>query len=87
MGAIPTGTSVYSGKTISSGADLAINGAPPAFSEPLHVGRPNIGNPELFLQLTREMLDRRWLTNNGPLVIEMEQRVASYLRVKHCVAM
>jgi dTDP-4-amino-4,6-dideoxygalactose transaminase len=78
---------VYSGKTISSGADLAINGAPPAFSEPLHVGRPNIGNPELFLQLTREMLDRRWLTNNGPLVIEMEQRVASYLHVKHCVAM
>jgi len=76
-----------SGKTIASHADLAINGAPPAFAEPLHVGRPNIGDPELFLRLTREMLDRRWLTNNGPLVLELEQRVASYLGVRHCVAM
>jgi dTDP-4-amino-4,6-dideoxygalactose transaminase len=76
-----------SGKTIASRADLAINGAPPAFVEPLHVGRPNIGDPELFLRLTREMLDRRWLTNNGPLVLELEQRVASYLGVRHCVAM
>jgi hypothetical protein len=76
-----------SGKTIASRADLAINGAPPAFAEPLHVGRPNIGDPELFLRLTREMLDRRWLTNNGPLVLELEQRVASYLGVRHCVAM
>jgi len=74
-------------KTIASKSDLAINGAAPAFAEPLHVGRPNIGNPELFLRLTREMLDRRWLTNNGPLVLELEQRVASYLGVKHCVAM
>jgi dTDP-4-amino-4,6-dideoxygalactose transaminase len=74
-------------KTIASHADLAINGAPPAFVEPLHVGRPNIGDPELFLRLTREMLDRRWLTNNGPLVLELEQRVASYLGVRHCVAM
>lgn len=33
------------------------------------------------------MLDRRWLTNDGPLVKEFEQRVADYVGVKHCVAM
>ena len=74
-------------KKISSSLDLAINGAPPAFSEPLHVGRPNIGEREQFLQLTGEMFDRRWLSNNGPLVLEFERRVADYMGVKHCIAM
>ncbi len=31
------------------------------------------------------MLDRRWLTNDGPLVGEFEARVASRLGVRHCV--
>ena len=33
------------------------------------------------------MLDRRWLTNNGPYVQELEQRIAAMVGVKHCVAM
>lgn len=74
-------------KTIRSAADLAIHGAPPAFAEPLHVGRPNISNRETFLRHVEEILDRNWLTNNGPLVQEFELSVASYLGVKHCVAM
>jgi len=74
-------------KKIESENDLAINGAPPAFDQPLHVGRPNIGSREAFMKLAGEMFDRRWLTNNGPLVQEFEQRVASYHGVKHCVAM
>jgi dTDP-4-amino-4,6-dideoxygalactose transaminase len=74
-------------KQISSYNDLAINGAPSAFAEPLHVGRPNIGNRETFMRLAGEMFDRQWLSNNGPLVQEFEQRVANYLGVKHCVAM
>jgi len=74
-------------KRISSPRDLAINGAPPAFSEPLHVGRPNIGSAEAFLAMASEMFDRRWLSNNGPLVQRFEQRVAAELGVKHCVAM
>ncbi len=48
------------------------------FHEPLHVGRPNIGNRERFLERTGQMLDRLWLTNNGPLVQEFEQRIADY---------
>jgi dTDP-4-amino-4,6-dideoxygalactose transaminase len=74
-------------KKIHSPADLAINGAAPAFSEPLHVGRPNIGDRDQFLRLAGEMFDRRWLSNNGPLVVEFEKRVADYLGVKHCIAM
>ena len=81
------GEVVTSTKEIASAADLAINGAHPAFSAPLHVGRPNIGDREKFLQLTGEMFDRRWLSNNGPLVLELERRVADYLGVKHCIAM
>lgn len=74
-------------KNIRSSHDLAINNDTPAFKQPLHVGRPNIGNQEAFLKLVGEMLDRRWLSNNGPLVQELESRVAAYHQVKHCVAM
>lgn len=74
-------------KIIRSKADLAINGAPPAFDKPLHVGRPNIGNREAFLARVNQILDNQWLTNNGPMVQEFERRIADYLGVKHCVAM
>ncbi len=66
---------------------LAVLGAPPAFSESLHVGRPNIGNREHFLARVNEMLERRWFTNNGPLVLEFERGVADVIGVKHCIAM
>lgn len=74
-------------KVIRNRADLAINGAMPAFDEPLHVGRPNVGSRDLFMRLAREIFDRRWFSNNGPLVQQLEARIADYLRVDHCVAM
>ncbi|GAB3729405.1 aminotransferase class I/II-fold pyridoxal phosphate-dependent enzyme [Luteimonas pelagia] len=74
-------------KRIQGASDLAINGAPPAFDELLHVGRPNMGDREAFLRLAGEIHDRRWLTNNGPLVQELERRVAALHGVRHCVAM
>ena len=57
------------------------------FAEPLHVGRPNIGNHKRFLQRASDILDSGWLSNNGPIAQEFEQRIASFLGVKHCVAM
>lgn len=66
---------------------FAIHGAPPAFPEPLHVGRPNIGSREAFMKLAEDIFDRRWLSNNGPMVQELERRIADYLGVNHCVAM
>lgn len=74
-------------KSIRSRADLVINGAAPAFEEPLHVGRPNISNRQDFLRHVEEILDNQWLTNNGPFVQEFERRIADYLGVRHCVAM
>jgi dTDP-4-amino-4,6-dideoxygalactose transaminase len=74
-------------KTVKSTQDLAINGALPAFEQPLHVGRPNLGSREAFLNYVNGIFDRRWLSNNGPLVQEFERRVADYHGVKHCVAM
>lgn len=74
-------------KVIRSRADLAINGATPAFEQPLHVGRPNIGNRVEFLNRVEQILDNQWLTNNGPMVQEFERRIATHLGVKHCVAM
>ncbi len=80
-------SSISEVKNIWSRNDLAINGAPPAFPEQIHVGRPNIGDRADFLRRVEGMLDRRWLSNNGPLLQEFEARVADYLGVRHCVAM
>ncbi|MBQ5942391.1 DegT/DnrJ/EryC1/StrS aminotransferase family protein [Massilia sp. AB1] len=74
-------------KTIRQAQDLAIHGAAPAFEQQLHVGRPNIGDREAFMQYAADIFDRRWLSNNGPLVQELEDKVARHLGVKHCVAM
>ncbi len=68
-------------------AELTVFGGHPAFEEPLHVGRPNIGNRERLLARFNDMLDRRWLSNNGPYALELEKVLADFLGVKHCVAM
>ena len=70
----------------SRGEDLAIFGGPPAFSEALHVGRPNVFDRARFLDRVNKMLDRRWLTNDGPLVQEFEQRLADICAIDHCIA-
>ena len=67
--------------------ELAILGGLPVFVEPIHVGRPNIGDREQFLRRANEMLDRNWLTNHGPFVQEFEQRIADMMGVSHCIAM
>lgn len=67
--------------------DLAIFRKAPAFGEKVHVGRPNIGNRTRLLERVSDMLDRNWLTNNGPYVQEFEAKIASFVGVHHCVAM
>lgn len=68
-------------------ADLAIFGGSPAFNEQLHVGRPNIGDRERLLERINGLLDRRWLTNDGPCVEEFERRIAEMMGVEYCIAM
>ena len=54
---------------------------PPA----LLVGRPNVGCRNHFNQLVDGIFERRWFTNNGQLVQELEKRLCDYLGVKHCI--
>lgn len=65
--------------------DLAIFGGKPEFIEKLHVGRPNIGNREKLFERMNDMLDRRWLSNNGVFAQELERRITEFLQVKHCI--
>jgi dTDP-4-amino-4,6-dideoxygalactose transaminase len=66
--------------------NLAVFGGLPAFAEKVHVGRPNIGNRESLHKRIDDVLDSKWLTNNGPYVQELERRLAEFLGVKHCIA-
>jgi dTDP-4-amino-4,6-dideoxygalactose transaminase len=73
--------------TNGKAGSLAILGGTPAFREPLHVGRPNLGDRARLMQRVEGILDRNWLTNRGPEVLEFERRLAQMLGVRHCVAM
>ncbi|MDB4559372.1 DegT/DnrJ/EryC1/StrS family aminotransferase [Planctomycetota bacterium] len=61
-------------------------GSEPAFPEPLHIGRPNLGDREQLFRRLNEALDRRWLTNNGQLLLEFERELADLSGVKHAIA-
>lgn len=67
--------------------DLAVYGGAPAFQEKLHVGRPNIGDRKVLMSRINDLLDRRWLTNNGPYVHEFENKISQLTQTKHCIVM
>lgn len=70
----------------SSFAQLAIAGGQPAFDHMLHVGRPNIGDREVLMGRITDILDRRWLTNDGIYQEAFERAVAERAGVRHCIA-
>ena len=72
--------------TTPSVADLAVFGGRPAFAEPLHVGRPNLGDRAKLLDRITDILDRRWLTNNGHYVQQLEAQVARQVGARNCIA-
>lgn len=65
---------------------IAILGAEATFKDALHVGRPNIGNRRTLENRFNDLLDRRWLSNDGPFVQQFETAIAAYIGVKHCIA-
>ena len=65
---------------------LAILGGEPAFQQPLYVGRPNIGDRQELMKRIEDILDRRWLSNRGRYVLELEERLAQLSGTAHCVA-
>lgn len=68
-------------------SQLALFGGKAAFSQVLHVGRPNIGDQDKLFARFKEIMDRRWFTNHGPVVIEFEKRLSEFTGAKHCIAM
>lgn len=51
----------------------------------MHVGRPNLGDREMFHRLVDEMFDNRWFTNDGRFVQRLEHRLSESLGVNHVV--
>lgn len=65
---------------------LAILGGDPRFGETLHVGRPNEGDRTAFLERVGDILDRNWLTNDGPVLREFEDRICASTGADHAIA-
>ena len=67
--------------------DLALFGGKPLAEKPLHVNRPNAGDIGRFQAYVAEMWQDRWFSNDGPLVRDLERRLARHLQVRNCVLM
>ena len=65
---------------------LAPVGGAPALATVLRTGSPNILQPERTASLIDAAMRRNWLTNDGPLLQELEERFAAFQNVRHCVA-
>lgn len=65
---------------------LAVLGGTPRFVEPLHVGRPNLGDLRRLRARIDGILERRWFTNHGPVVQEFERALQDRLCVDHVIA-
>lgn len=50
------------------------------------MGRPNLPDLEGFLDEIRGIFARGWLTNDGPLVRQLEGELATVVGVDHCIA-
>ena len=57
----------------------------PALEEELTVTRPSLPPFEEYEALLRGVWQRNYLTNAGPLVVELERQLAAYLGVRHCL--
>ena len=67
-------------------AQLAILGGLPLFEKTFHVGRPNLGKLDSFRAELDGILERKWLTNHGPVVVNFEAELQKVIGAKHCIA-
>ena len=47
------------------------------------VTKPFLPPIDIYQKLVQRIWDRQWLTNNGPLVIELEEKLTQYLGAKN----
>ena len=67
-------------------SDLACCGGQPLFAEKLYVGRPNLCDRAKLHAALDQIFDNRWLTNDGPFLRRFEERLQTFLGVRHVVA-
>jgi dTDP-4-amino-4,6-dideoxygalactose transaminase len=67
-------------------SDLAYFGGTPCFDRLLAVAHASTLPRERFFSLLEGVFDRGHFTNDGPLVQQLEERIADRLKVKHCIA-
>jgi dTDP-4-amino-4,6-dideoxygalactose transaminase len=68
--------------TTRSARSLLLFSGESTFPERLHVGRPNLGDRDQLMDRIGDILDSRWLTNQGPYAVEFERMVAERLQVR-----
>lgn len=66
--------------------DLAAFGGTPAFTEPLHVGQLYLPEWSDFEEMFHGIFRRRYFSNHGPLVRELDDRLAQHLGVSNAVS-
>lgn len=66
-------------------ADLAVCGGKPSYEKPIMVGVPSILDVEHFHEIIDDIFERKWLTNNGFYVRELERRLQEFMDVKNVI--
>jgi dTDP-4-amino-4,6-dideoxygalactose transaminase len=66
--------------------DLAAFGGTPAITKPLHVGQLYLPEWSEFEKVFRGIFHRRYFTNHGPLVQELDDRFAEHLGVRNAIS-
>jgi dTDP-4-amino-4,6-dideoxygalactose transaminase len=65
--------------------DLALLGGPVTFLPPKSIGSLANPDPTKVLHYSRIFYDQHWYTNNGPVNRLLENRLAEWHQVEHCV--
>ncbi|AGS38797.1 DegT/DnrJ/EryC1/StrS family aminotransferase [Cycloclasticus zancles] len=65
--------------------NFALYGGPAAFDKPLPVGQLYFPSWERYEVEMRGIFERRYYTNQGPLVQKLEERLQDFLGVKHVI--
>src|SRR5690348_11729253 len=64
---------------------LAIFGAAPMFEQPIAKGQRFFPSWTQYESMFRDIFERQYYTNHGPLAQELERRLAERLQVRHAM--
>ncbi len=67
--------------------ELAILGGVPTFAQQLNVGQLEFPEWNDFRSAFEDIFSRRWYTNQGPLTVDLEEKLSEYLGVRHAMTM